>query len=154
MKIKFDNNSVSGVNRKYRGFVLDIPGQSSRTVDVPPQYVSDAVAYLKYRHPAVICTPLVAERASEAAPAAAPQGDIAADRSLVAPIVAPEPSEPAAIEVDGSNAKATAEIADTATETAKETTGKKGKAVDTKGKTTKAVKGTEKKSTQKIGGKK
>jgi len=62
MKIRFDNNSVSGVNRKYRGFVLDIPGQSSITVDIPSQYVNDAMSYLKYRHPAVVCTQIAAEK--------------------------------------------------------------------------------------------
>ena len=61
MKIRFVNNSVSGVNRKYRGFVLDIPGSSTITVDVPSQHVNDAVSYLKYRHPAVICTELAQE---------------------------------------------------------------------------------------------
>ncbi len=61
MKIQFQNNSVSGVNRKYRGFVLDLPGHSSQAIDVPPQYVKDVLSYLKYRHPAVICTP-VAEK--------------------------------------------------------------------------------------------
>ena len=68
MKIRFDNNSVSGVNRKYRGFVLDIPGLSSVTVDVPSQYVNDAVSHLKYRHPAVICTPIMAEKPEDPTP--------------------------------------------------------------------------------------
>jgi hypothetical protein len=55
MKIQFDNNSVSGVNRRYRHFNLDLPGYSSQVIDVPPQYVADALSYLKQRHPAVIC---------------------------------------------------------------------------------------------------
>jgi hypothetical protein len=67
MKIKFENNSVSGVNRRYIGFTLDIPGRSSQIVDVPRQYVKNALSYLKHRHPAVICTPIVAaEKTKEA----------------------------------------------------------------------------------------
>jgi hypothetical protein len=68
MKIRFDNNSVSGVNRKYRGFVLDIPGHSSQVIDVPVQYVKDALSYLGHRHPAVACTPLVEEVPEEKKP--------------------------------------------------------------------------------------
>lgn len=56
MKIEFNNNSVSGVNRKYRGFTLDIPGHSLQVIDVPSQYVKDVLSYLKHSHPAVICT--------------------------------------------------------------------------------------------------
>lgn len=54
MKIKFCNNSVSGVNRKYRGFTLDIPGRATVIADVQDEYARDVFDYLKYRHPAVV----------------------------------------------------------------------------------------------------
>jgi len=85
MKINFVNNSVSGVNRKYRGFVLDIPGQSARTVDVPSQYVNDAISYLKYRHPAVICTPIAVEK-----PEAPPQAPLVVEAEAPAMDQQPE----------------------------------------------------------------
>jgi len=57
LKIRFENSSVSGVSRRYRGFSLDIPGRSAVTVDVPAKYVNDVLAHIKKRHPAVVCLP-------------------------------------------------------------------------------------------------
>ena len=57
MKIQFTNNSVSGIKRRYRGFTLVLPGNTSQVIDVPPIHVFDILKYLKDRHPAVICTP-------------------------------------------------------------------------------------------------
>lgn len=62
MKIKFENFSVSGVSRKYRGFDLDIPGHSigdkSITLDVPLYLVEDICQHLKTNHPAIKITQL------------------------------------------------------------------------------------------------
>jgi hypothetical protein len=53
MKIRFINNSVSGVSRQYRGFSFELQGYREKTLDVPSQYVADLKKYLKSRHPAV-----------------------------------------------------------------------------------------------------
>lgn len=57
MKITFSNNSVSSIHRKYRRFALDIPGSSSKTINVPQQYVNAVLSYLNSNFPAVTCTP-------------------------------------------------------------------------------------------------
>ncbi|MFZ4440391.1 MAG: hypothetical protein ACOYOS_18365 [Syntrophales bacterium] len=113
MKIRFVNNSVSGVNRKYRGFVLDIPGSSTITVDVPSQHVNDAVSYLKYRHPAVICTELAQEApppitAAEAAAIAIEEQPTAA-AATAEPVPAKKAAEAVAEKVEETNADADAE---------------------------------------------
>jgi len=62
MKIRFDNNSVSGVARKYRDFEFGLPGNTTKVIDVPGKYVTDIITHLNYRHPAVICTPVEEEQ--------------------------------------------------------------------------------------------
>ncbi len=113
MKIRFVNNSVSGVNRKYRGFVLDIPGSSTITVDVPSQHVNDAVSYLKYRHPAVICTELAQEApppitAAEAAAIAIEEQPTAA-AATAEPVPAKKAAEAMAEQAEETNTDADAE---------------------------------------------
>ncbi len=138
MKIRFDNNSVSGVNRKYRGFDLNIPGHSSITVDVPPQYAKDAMTYLKHRHPAVVCTPIIPEKPTMAVatiPVKAeldemPGAEIAPD------IVNEEGEEEAALEMPDPQ--------ETGEETARETPKRKAAVTGSKGK----------KTTKRSGGKK
>lgn len=65
MKIKFINNSVSGVNRKYRGFTFELQGYTEKTIDVPSQYAGDLKKYLKNRHPAVQVIDVVEESISD-----------------------------------------------------------------------------------------
>lgn len=62
MNIKFTNNSVSGLNRRYRGFDFELPGSTSKTMDVPEQYVENLTTYLKEKHPAVICEKVEVEK--------------------------------------------------------------------------------------------
>jgi hypothetical protein len=60
VKITFQNNSVSGINRRYRTFLLDIPGRTEKTIEVPDNFVADVTAYLKKNHPAVVVQPVQA----------------------------------------------------------------------------------------------
>jgi hypothetical protein len=109
MNIKFTNNSVSGLNRRYRGFDFELPGSTSKTMDVPEQYVENLTTYLKEKHPAVICekvevektdAPPVAdgteEKTKENTEAGATEGAGSAgnDGNQVAPL--PDANEPAA----------------------------------------------------------
>lgn len=54
MEMKFTNNSVSGINRRYRGFNFELAGHASAIINVPAQYASNLTAYLKVNHPAVV----------------------------------------------------------------------------------------------------
>lgn len=82
MKIRFDNHSVSGVSRQYRGFVLELPGHSSREVDVPQHYVKDVLAYLSNRHPAVFFVPVALEKCEEAGQTCEESEETAASTNL------------------------------------------------------------------------
>ena len=58
MFYKFKNNSVSGVNRKYRAFDFELAGSAEKEIDVPAQYEDDLLKYLKLRQPAVSFSPV------------------------------------------------------------------------------------------------
>ena len=54
--VKFENPSVSGVERMYRKFVLKVPGHSTVTLPVPTNLVDDITEYLQHNHPAIVVT--------------------------------------------------------------------------------------------------
>lgn len=113
MEIKFVNNSVSGVNRRYRGFNFELPGSAEITIDVPSQYVADLKKYLKNRHPAVSVIDVAEETAAESAGAQTWGGVTETE----------ETTDSAASATEGSEEVAAGEV--TAEETAAESAGKK-----------------------------
>lgn len=67
MEMKFTNNSVSGINRRYRGFNFELAGHASAIINVPAQYAANLTAYLKENHPAVVIEEAEAKKSSAGA---------------------------------------------------------------------------------------
>jgi hypothetical protein len=65
MKAQFTNNSVSGVHRAYRGFTFDLPGRTSKEIEVPAQYADNLTQYLEKNCPYVECAIFKSEENSK-----------------------------------------------------------------------------------------
>ena len=53
MRIKFTNNSVSGIHRQYPTFALEVPGSATVILDVPDELVEDVKTHLSIHQPAI-----------------------------------------------------------------------------------------------------
>jgi hypothetical protein len=83
VKLKIENPSVFGLN--YRG--IEIPGQSSREIDVPFKHVAGWMSHLK-RYPAVKVT--VEKRAK---PAPEPESVVIEPEPVPEPVDIPKPAK-------------------------------------------------------------